>query len=147
MGKQQIKQMLCKEICSEIEALDEIELGSNDYKSTVDNIAKLTDKMIEIEKINIEEKARARDYELNLKRVNLEFEEKVKNRMIEESKLEEMKFNRKDQKFKNLITIGSIIIPSIITVWGTFKTLKFEETGTVTTIMGRGFINKLIPKK
>ena len=30
---------------------------------------------------------------------------------------------------------------------GTLVTLKFEEKGTVTTIMGRGFINKLFPKK
>ena len=29
----------------------------------------------------------------------------------------------------------------------TLTSLKFEEEGTVTTIVGRGFVNKLLPKK
>ena len=54
---------------------------------------------------------------------------------------------RKDRKLKNGISVAGIVIPIVVTIWGTLKTLKFEETGTVTTIMGRGFIQKLLPKK
>ena len=54
---------------------------------------------------------------------------------------------KRDRRIKNGITIAGIVIPSIITIWGTIKSLNFEKEGTVTTIMGRGFINKLLPKK
>ena len=58
-----------------------------------------------------------------------------------------MEDERKDRLVRNGITIASIVIPTAVTIWGTLKSFKFEETGTVTTTIGRGFINKLIPKK
>ena len=57
-----------------------------------------------------------------------------------------MEEEKKDRLIKNILTGAGIIIPLGVTVWGTLKTLKFEEEGTVTTLMGRGFINKLFPK-
>ena len=60
---------------------------------------------------------------------------------------QQMNNEQRDRMITNAITAAGIVIPSLITIWGTFKTLKFEEQGTVTTIMGRGFINKLLPKK
>ena len=54
---------------------------------------------------------------------------------------------KKDRLVKNIITAAGIVLPLVITVWGTKVSLKFEEEGTFTTIMGRGFINKLLPKK
>ena len=107
-----------------------MERGTKIHKTTVDEVVKLFDKAIEIEKIEIEakEKAKAREIEASLKRAQMEED-------------------RKDRRFKNGIAVGGIVLPLAVTMWGTFKTLKFEEEGTVTTIMGRGFINKLIPKK
>ena len=63
---------------------------------------------------------------------------------IEEQEKDEEK---KDRLIKNVLAGLGIAIPSLITIWGTCKSIKFEETGTITTIMGRGFINKLLPKK
>ena len=54
---------------------------------------------------------------------------------------------KKDRLVKNVLTLLGIAVPTVVTIWGTNKSLKFEETGSVTTIMGRGFINKLLPKK
>ena len=51
--------------------------------------------------------------------------------------------NKCDANMRNAIAIAGIAVPALLTVWGTFKTLKFEETGTVTTMFGRNFINKL----
>ena len=62
-------------------------------------------------------------------------------------KSQQMEDERKDRLVRNGITIASIVIPTAVTIWGTLKSFKFEETGTVTTTIGRGFINKLIPKK
>ena len=125
-----IETLLHEEIQDGFDALSRMERGTEIHKTTVDEVAKLFDKAIEIEKIEIEakEKAKAREIEASLKRAQMEED-------------------RKDRRFKNGIAVGGIVLPLAVTIWGTFKTLKFEEEGTVTTIMGRGFINKLIPKK
>ena len=125
-----IETLLHEEIQDGFDALSKMERGTEIHKTTVDEVAKLFDKAIEIEKIEIEakDKAKAREIEASLKRAQMEED-------------------RKDRRVKNGIAIGGIVLPLAVTIWGTFKTLKFEEEGTVTTIMGRGFINKLIPKK
>ena len=125
-----IETLLHEEIQDGFDALSKMERGTEIHKTTVDEVAKLFDKAIEIEKIEIEakEKAKAREIEESLKRAQMEED-------------------RKDRRFKNGIAVGGIVLPLAVTIWGTFKTLKFEEEGTVTTMMGRGFINKLIPKK
>ena len=125
-----IETLLHEEIQDGFDALSRMERGTEIHKTTVDEVAKLFDKAIEIEKIEIEakERAKAREIEASLKRAQMEED-------------------RKDRRVKNGIAIGGIVLPLAVTIWGTFKTFRFEETGTVTTIMGRGFINKLIPKK
>ena len=125
-----IETLLHEEIQDGFDALSKMERGTEIHKTTVDEVAKLFDKAIEIEKIEVEakEKTKAREIEASLKRAQMEED-------------------RKDRRFKNGIAVGGIVLPLAVTIWGTFKTLKFEEEGTVTTIMGRGFINKLIPKK
>ena len=125
-----IETLLHEEIQDGFDALSKMERGTEIHKTTVDEVAKLFDKAIEIEKIEIEakDKAKSREIEASLKRAQMEED-------------------RKDRRFKNGIALGGIVLPLAVTIWGTLKTLKFEEEGTVTTIMGRGFINKLIPKK
>ena len=125
-----IETLLHEEIQDGFDALSRMERGTEIHKTTVDEVAKLFDKAIEIEKIEIEakDKAKAREIEARLKQAQMEED-------------------RKDRRFKNGIALGGIVLPLAVTIWGTLKTLKFEEEGTVTTMMGRGFINKLIPKK
>ena len=125
-----IEELLNDEIQDELENLSKMELGSDTYKVTVEGLTKLVDKSIELEKVRLEmsDKAENRETELDLK-------------------CQQMQNEKRDQIVRNGIAIAGLIVPTIITVWGTLKTLKFEETGTVTTIMGRGFIQKLLPKK
>lgn len=125
-----IRTLLEVEIEEEFEKLNNIEVGSEQYKVTVDGLTKLIDRSIEIEK--------HRD----------ELEEKTENRKIDiDYKSKQVEDENKDRLIKNGLTLAGIVIPSVITIWGTLKSLKFEKDGTVTTIMGRGFINKLLPKK
>ena len=125
-----IETLLHEEIQDGFEALSKMERGTETHKTTVDELAKLFDKAIEIEKIEVEAKERdkAREIEASLKRAQMEED-------------------RKDRRVKNGIAVGGIVLPLAVTIWGTFITLQFEESGTITTMMGRGFINKLIPKK
>lgn len=125
-----IETLLNEEIQDEFKNLKEMELGTEDYKTTVDGLVKLVDRAIEIDKINIDaqDKIDSREIEVDLKQ-------------------QQINDDKQDRKIRNAIAIAGIVIPTIVTVWGTFKSLKFEKEGTVTTIMGRGFIQKLLPNK
>ena len=149
-----IDKLLSEEISNELKSLGQIEIGTDTYKVTVEGISKLMDKKIEIEKLEQDLTARSKEYELQSRKLDMDskkseqdYESKNEEHKIEKEKLKQIENDKNDQIFKNSIAIAGIVIPSLITIWGTFKTLKFEETGTVTTIMGRGFVNKLIPKK
>lgn len=124
------KKLLEDEIRDELKTLSEMEIGSDSYKATADILVKLVDRSVEIEKLDIER------------------EEKAKTREIEQGlKLQAMAEERQDRLVKNCISVAGIVIPVIITIWGTVKSFEFEKEGTITTIMGRGFINKLLPHK
>ena len=125
-----IRELLDEEIQVEFEKLSELEVGSESYKATVDGLAKLVDRAVEIDKTEMENatKIEAQNIENDLKALQI-------------------KEDNRDRWVRNGIAIAGIIVPSVLTVWGTLKSFKFEETGTVTTILGRGFINKLLPKK
>lgn len=125
-----IETKLHEEIAKEIEELGKMQLGTDEYKGTVDGIAKLMDKAIEIEKLDVES------------------QDRVEARQEENDfKLKQMEEDRRDRFAKNAIAVAGIVIPTVVTIWGTIKSIEFEKTGTITTIMGRGFINKLLPKK
>ena len=125
-----IQTLLYDEIEEEFEKLRKIEYGSEQYKVTVDGLAKLMDRAIEMEKFDSD------------------CEDKAKTRESEQlEKTQQLAAEKKDRLIKNIISGAGIVLPLLVTIWGTKVSLKFEEEGTFTTIMGRGFINKLLPKK
>lgn len=125
-----IHRLLSEEIQSELGELKKMQVGAEDYKTTVDGLTKLVDRAIEME------------------RIDMENQDKAENREIDNNfRLKQMEEERKDRFVKNCIAVAGIAIPSIITIWGTVKSIEFEKEGTITTIIGRGFINKLLPKK
>ena len=125
-----IQTLLYDEIEEEFEKLRKIEYGSEQYKVTVDGLTKLMDRAIEMEKFDSE------------------CEERTKTRESEQlEKAQQLADDKKDRLIKNIISGAGVLLPLIVTIWGTKVSLKFEETGSFTTIMGRGFINKLLPKK
>lgn len=125
-----IETMLHDEIKAELEELKRVEVGTEKHKAMVDSLTKLVDRAIEMEKIGVEsqDKEDTREIDVELKR-------------------QEMAEERKDRWIKNGIAVLSVVVPTAVTVWGTIKSIEFEKEGTITTIMGRGFIQKLLPKK
>lgn len=125
-----VKRLLNEEIVSEIENLNKVPLGSEEHKIAADALAKLLDKSIEMDKLDLEyqDKADSREAANDLKRIEIEEE-------------------KKDRRVKNILTGVSVVGGFAVTIWGAIKSLEFEKTGTITTIMGRGFIQKLLPKK
>ena len=127
------KEALDGEISTELEVLESMETNSEDYKIMVEGLTKLIDRSMELEKIEISKAQEA---------------EKIKN------EAEKMKFEAEQAKTNKIfqwigygISAAGIVIPVAVTIWGTKVTLNFEKEGTVTTMMGRGFVNKLLPKK
>ena len=59
------KTLIREEVNREIEELGRLPLGKEEYKLTVDGATKLTDRLIELEKIEIEADARERDREID----------------------------------------------------------------------------------
>lgn len=126
----EIEKKLHEEISREIDILEGMEEGTESYKALVDGVTKLADRAIAID------------------RFNAEVEEKVETQKFEnELRLKQMKEERIDRIVKNCLTAVGIILPIGVTIWGTKASFEFEKEGTITTIMGRGFIGKLLHKK
>ena len=118
------KALLREEVNREIEELGRMELGKDEYKSTVDGATKLTDRLIELEKIEIEADVRERDREIDT-----------------EIKLKQLDDENKDKKVKNWISIGGTLLMAGITVWGALKSWD-----TVASDAGKSFMARLIPR-
>lgn len=122
--------LLTEEVQRQFKEVKNVEIGSDKYKATIDGLTKLVDREIEMEKFIIEN------------------EGKIEAQNAEnELKLKKMKDDKIDNLIKNSLTGFSIVSGLALTVWGTKKSIEFEKEGTFTTIMGRGFIQKLLPKK
>lgn len=125
-----VKTLLDEEIVSEIENLNKVPLGSEEHKIAADALAKLLDKSVE------------------MKKLDLEYQDKVESREAADNlKLTEIEEEKKDRRVKNILTGVSVVGGFALTIWGTIKSFEFEKDGVITTIMGKGFIQKLLPKK
>ena len=127
-----IDDLLLEEIEQEFNGLKDVEMGTEKYKASVDGLAKLVDRAIELRKIDADRNDK--ESELDIRSKDLELRE------------QRDKYDKIDQLIRNGISIAGIIIPTAVTIWGTLKTFQFEEEGSITTNIGRGFINKLLPK-
>lgn len=124
----EMRNLLIGEVQAELEALEQIEVGTKEHQTAVDCVTKLMDRCIEMDKLDIEH------------------QERVEAREEEQKfKMEQMKSEKRDRIFKNGIAVGSLVLPLGVTIWGVLKSFEFEKEGTVTTIMGRGLVQKLLP--
>lgn len=114
-----IEIMLHEEIEEKLEKLKHMEVGSDEYRAGVESVTKLLDRAIELDKHNVEH----------------------------QDKLDERDDEKKDRWIRHILNGLGIAAPLGVTIWGTLKSLKFEETGTVTTQAGRGFLSKLFRGK
>lgn len=121
--------LLDVEIEGLFEKLSNLSPDSKEYAEVNDNLAKLMDRRIEIEKVETSE---------------AQAEKQMK--MSEAQAEKQMKEDRKARITKNIIDVGAIVLPLAVTIWGASVSLQFEERGTITTAIGRKFIDKLIKK-
>lgn len=130
MSSVNLETLLYEEIETEFDKLSNLEPGTEQHKAAADTLAKLMDRAIELDRIesDCKDKEATRESDLLLKE-------------------QQLKEEKKDRLVKNIIGAAGVVLPLIVTIWGTKVSLNFEKEGTFTTIMGRGFIQKLLPKK
>lgn len=117
-------------IVNELKNLKDTKGETDEYKATVECVTKLMDRSIEIKKLTFDQT------------------NKLSRQVIDDkTKVKQDEEDRKDRLIKNCISIAGIVIPALITIWGTLKSLKFEQDGTVTSMAGRAFVSRLFPKK
>lgn len=125
-----IEELLKKEICEDLENLSNTEFGSDEYKVGIDSVTKLIDREVELRKIEVDRL------------------EKIESRKAdEEYKAKQIKENRIDKIIGYVVNVTGIVIPVVVTIWGTKVSLKFEEEGTITTTAGRNFFSRMFFKK
>ena len=125
-----IKDLLDDELDAQFAKLRTEHLKPEEEKAVVDTLAKLIDRKIEMERVH-------NDY-VDKEAVR-ENEKLVKQQQLEDEK--------KDRLVKNIIGAAGVVLPLIVTIWGAKASMNFEKEGSFTTVMGRGFISKLLPKK
>ena len=126
----ELKELIQKEVESELKVLSTTDVGSDKYKAKVDHIVKLTDKVIDMEKLEIESEKASEQLNAN-----------------SDLKWQEIEANSKDRKTQNRIAIAGLIVNSALIVWGTLKTFKFDNTSTVTSTLGRDILRRFVPRK
>lgn len=126
MDNEKWEDLVNEEIVDEINHLKGMDVGTEEYKVTVDSLVKLMDRSIEKDKLYAE---------LKKEEETQEFEKNLKLKQAKEETI--------DKWVRNGLTGLGVISSIILTIWGTNKTLRFEETGTITTTAGRKFTGKL----
>lgn len=147
----EFKDLLYEEIADEFKQLKGIDVGTDEYKVTVDGLTKLMDRSIEIEKLeygHVEKQNQAENEKIKAEAEKLKAEaERLKEEADEKFRNEQAKRDERNRWIQDGIAVAGIITNVGLVIWGTVKSFEFEREGTITTIMGRGFINKLLPKK
>lgn len=101
--------------------------GSDEHKATLDEVTKLLDRAIEMERLGEEKKDKSE---------TRKFENELKSKQFE--------LDKWDRVAKHCLAGVSIVGGLTLTVWGSLKGWKFEETGTVVSPTSKRFINNLI---
>lgn len=84
----------------------------------------------------------------------LEEEDKIRNELIKleladieaETKKSQIEAEDRREIIRNRITIGTFGVSTVISVLALYKTFKFDESSTVTSTLGRGILNGVVPK-
>lgn len=84
----------------------------------------------------------------------LEERDKIRNELIKleqsnidlESKKNQIDVETKRDMIRNLISIGTFVVSTSLSIYAISKTFRFDQDSTVTSTLGRGILNSVIPK-
>lgn len=122
-----IKNALIEEFNSQLEELSNMEVGTDEYKITVDGVTKLADRIIDIDKI---ESDNATKWETQ--------------NMESELKAQQMKDEKQDRVIRHVVDILKYGSGLVVTVGAFVASMNFEKVGTLTTEGGRASLRSLL---
>ena len=122
-----IKNELIEEFNDEVKGLRGLQLGSDEYKATVDGVTKLADRIIKIEES--EKDAASREIE----RENNDY-----------LKMQQMKDDKKDRWIQHGIDILKYGSGLAAAVGAVIVSINFEREGTLTTEAGKSALRQLL---
>jgi len=108
MNVKDLKQQLIDEIAAENKELAQMKLGTDEYKVTLEGIAKLTDRVVELERMENEALAKCDENAL---------------------KEAQMKIDKKDKLVKNILQGAAIGVPATLALVAHVSQSVFEYTG------------------
>lgn len=115
----------------------------NDAKSQLKGLA-LDDKKAEVllkERDNIRNELI--EYDRSVREVDLK-----RQLSVEDSKIKSMQLttDQKNELMRNAITIGTFLVSTTVSIITIVKTFEFDRDSSVTSTMGRGVLNGVVPK-
>lgn len=120
-----------------------IEVGSDEHKKAVDDVAKLTDKLIELKRVDNERE------KIELDRAKMEADKSKAD--VEQQRVdlerEKMVEDRKGRFVQNIINAAGIVVPAGITIAGMVMMFLFEENGTITGGASRKVVDRMFRQK
>lgn len=122
-----IKTTLVDEFNSQMEEVHKIEVGTEQQKIAVESVTKLADRIIELEKLEVQR------------------ELEISRREIDESlKIDELRTDRRDKMIRNGVAISGLVLAGVTA----FITTKMELAGGMhTTEAGKSSIRQLLKFK
>lgn len=121
--------MIEDELEHQVSEMKRYEVGSKEYETAAKAISVLHNIIQESKKLEID---------TDMKNITLENEYDVKSKQADE--------NKRNRLWNTVVEIGGIVIPAVITIWGTKTTLRFEADGTPTSITSRSILPRLFKK-
>ena len=95
-----------------------VEADHPNYKLLLDERDKLRNELIKLDEVS---------KEINLKKSQIEAEDKR-------------------EKTRNIITIGTFVVTTGVSVWTVVKTFRFDQVATMTSTLGRSSITNVVSK-
>lgn len=121
-----IESLLQEEISKEIGEISGMELGSEEYKATVDGSTKMTDRYIKLKEVDLEQQK----IEVELRKMD-----------VEQQRLED---ERVDRRWKNGLAIGGTLLGAGITIVSYAWAYIFEEKGSITSKAGNKALDRAL---
>lgn len=125
-----IKNILRDELEKELKELSRMQIGTEQYKITVDGITRLSDRIIELEKLESENAVK-------------DFENIVRTEE-QDLKREQLKSEKRDRAVKNIITVGTAVLSVAVYALAFIASTNFERDGSFTTEGGKNSIRQLL---
>lgn len=137
MEERDIEELLGEVIVAEIEAISELEPGSQEKSAAIDDLTKLY-------KLRIEENKSVWDADEKYHNRVMEEKSKAQDNEIKRQQISE---NVKDRYFRVAIAGAELLVPLMFYGFWMRKGFKFEETGTFTSTTFKGLLNRFRPTK